>query len=523
MAMNVPRLLVLLAFLAVLGVPLAFRPSGARLIEDPSAARVVIITPHNEQIRFEFKRAFERWHEEKYGERVVVDWRQPGGTGEIRKQLESIYRKAVATGQLIRSESGEWVPAPGAAPMAFDLFFGGGSYEHDQAKRGVSARPPGAEKDEQVPISMPAGFSQEQLDAWFGENVIGALPLYDRDQFWLGNALSGFGIVYNRDVLSRLGLPEPTSWRDLTDARYSGWLALADPRSSGSVTTTYDSILNNYGWDEGWRILRAMSANARYFSNSSPKVPIDVSQGEAAAGVAIDFYGRYQNQAVMRPGETPETSRVGYIDPPGVVLIDPDPISLLRAGPNPTGARRFIEFLLSEQGQALWQFHKGASAQDESGAPIAGPEKYELRRMPIRRVMYEKHRSRFVDTGIDPFAAASRTPSLGWRSAVAPLMAAFGIETHDDMRRAWEALNGLRASGRDPALAAELEALFHSFPHHTMKDGSKLPVSAENWSAIRADWRDAQSTGRWNRIRVEYAEYFRRVYRDITLRAAARG
>ena len=75
-----------------------------------------------------------------------------------------------------------------------------------------------------------------------------------------------------------------------------------------------------------WRVLRAMCANAHSFGDSSQKAPIEVSMGEAAAGLSIGFYGRYQSQSVAPPGAPPEASRVGFIDPPGMTYIDSDPI-----------------------------------------------------------------------------------------------------------------------------------------------------------------------------------------------------
>ncbi len=80
------------------------------------------------------------------------------------------------------------------------------------------------------PMSVPAGFSKAQLDEWFGENAVGAQTLYEPEQYWLGTALSGFGVVYNRDVLKELGIQDPETFIDLTDPKYAGMLALADPR-----------------------------------------------------------------------------------------------------------------------------------------------------------------------------------------------------------------------------------------------------------------------------------------------------
>lgn len=525
------RLLILLALAVVLGLPLLMAPPEA---SRPDGARVLtVITPHNEQIRQEFGRAFASWHASEYGEPAVVEWVRPGGTSEIRKQLQAIYAAAIGDGR-ITPEGGLADPDDPANRMPYDLLFGGGSWEHGQMKRGVSARPPGSDEAVTVPISKPAPFSAERLEEWYGpENRIGAGPLYDEEGYWLGNATSGFGIVYNRDVLDRLGLDEPTGWDAMTDPRLAGWVALADPRQSGSVATAYNSILDNYGWDEGWRILREMAANARYFSNDSKKVPIDVSQGEAAMGVAIDFYGRYQSQAVMQPGETPETSRVGYIDPPGVVLIDPDPISMLRGGPEPELAKRFIEFLLSDEGQALWQFPARGDEPTPSGAAgdVArggetggegggeggglGPREFELRRMPARRDFIERYRDRFIDK-VDPFEIASDVESRGWRSAVGPMMGAFAIDIHADQTAAWAAINAARravaAGDADPALLDRMLRLFHEMPTHVTRDGEELLFSPENYRVIRNDWRDA---GRWAEARIRYLAFFRGNYRAV--------
>ncbi len=523
--MNLYRVFVLLSFAVVLGVPFAFRPTEAKV--PAGAERLVIITPHGDPIRTEFSIAFDRWHRARFNVPAVIDWRVPGGTSEIRKQLQAIYTRAVRDGQIKPDGSLAF------GSMPFDLLYGGGTFEHGQMKRGVKAIPPGGDKEVSVPIAAPAGFEQAQLDEWFGENAVGSGLLYEPEQYWIGTALSGFGIAFNRDVLKRLSLPEPRSWEHLTDARYVGWLGLADPRASGSVLTTFESIMNEYGWERGWRTLRAMGANARYFANSSPKVPLDVGSGDAAAGLAIDYYGRYESQALMKPGETPETARVGYIDPPGEVFIDTDPITLLRGGANPIIAKRFIEFTLTEEGQALWNFpvKSGDSSlslpQASSPKPQAqlGPEQYELRRMPVRRMMYEKHAGVMIDK-VNPFEIASTTKPKGWREAIGLMMGAFSIDIHPEQVAAWRALNSAKAAAHPRA--AEMEQLFYSMPTHrlTVKnaDGTsetkELPLNPENYKAIAADWADAKKTGRLDSIRVRYMAFFRAQYAAIVRMAA---
>ena len=505
---NPARLLILLAFGVVLGVPFVFRPDSA--VRPDGARELIIITPHNEQIRHEFSTAFDAWHRERYDEPAVIEWVTPGGTSEIRKQLESVYRNALVVGKI--TPGGEL--ADPDDPMPYDMLFGGGSYELGRIKTGVT-HVTDAGEEITLPLSVPAPFDDERFREWYGaDNRVGpeGNHLYDPDRHWLGYALSGFGIVYNRDSLRKLGLDDPTSWHDLTRPELKGWVALADPRQSGSVATLYDSILTNFGWDEGWRLLRLMSANARYFSNNSKKPPLDVSQGDAAMGVCIDFYGRYQAQAVMREGETAATARVGYVDPPGATLIDPDPISILRGGPDPEVAGRFLLFVMSDEGQALWQL----PARGEGAEPGAlGPERFELRRMPIRRDFIAARRADFIDD-VDPFEIASTTPPRGWRSAVGPMMGAFGIDLHAQLAEAWGAVIEARAAaagGAFPAeTLAEMERLLLAMPDHTLPDGRVVPFDPEHYREVRDDWRDPE---RRTEARLAYDRFFRGAYAEI--------
>lgn len=474
------RALVAVGLAVVLGVPFLVR--RAEVAGDRAglegARTLIVVTPHVEQIRSEFSWAFDRWHRRVHGEPAAIDWRAVGGTSEILLQLQAQYAAAASAGLISVGEDGRASAAPGT--IGFDLMMGGGTYEHGRLKRGVTVRV--GERDLKFPMSAPAGFSQEQLDAWYGENRIGAQPLYDPEQYWLGTALSGFGIVYNRDVLRELGLPEPEQFRDLTDGRYAGMLALADPRQSGSVMTTYESILNKEGWEEGWRILRELCANARYFATSSVRPPVDVSQGDAAAGLAIDFYGRGQAQAVLREGQTAEECRVGYVDPKGAVYIDADPASILLGGPDSELARRFIEFCLTEEGQALWQMRAteregkdNPRLETGEGGEVMGPRRYELRRMPVRPVMYEKYAGYFVDKA-SPFEAAAELPQRGWRDSIGVMMGAFGIDTSEELREAWGVLREARADPAFPGdVLAEMEGAFYAMPQHRTRPGALTP------------------------------------------------
>mgnify|MGYP000594090083 CR=1 FL=1 len=603
-----PRVIIAALFALIVGIPFLMRPPQANRAHVGPEATLVIVTPHVPQIQYEFGLAFEKWHQRVHKSPVHVDWRQPGGTGEIIKQLASQYssRCGEVIGRWKRENAAKLAPPvldltdefpPGT--VAFDLMLGGGSFDHGRLKdlatsaywfhpfdrvgeeevevkatRAVDAaavqnerqvtalvkrgdtemlvRIPLAafvdgmkaieqlaaaskaeggaaavrakvrlgllERQAAVSMSMPVGVSKAQLDEWYGENKLGAGLLYDPEQYWLGTAISGFGIVYNKDILKTLGVPEPTSFEDMTDPRLQGWVVCADPRQSGSVATTIDSMLSYYEWEKGWKILRELCANTRYYTNSAPRPPIDVSQGEAAMGLAIDFYGRTQSQATLKPGQDPASGRVGYVDPKGAVYMDADPVSLMRGGPNPILARRFIEFTMTEEAQALWQFpamidpKSVTSPGGESGEKL-GPQRNELRRMPARRVMYEKYMPFMIDQ-VNPFVIASNTKPAGWRGAIGVMMGAFAIDTAQDQYAAWRALCAARADKGFPAYRiAKMEALFYSFPATIMPDGTSMPFESKNVKAITGAWKEAMFK---TRCEIAYAKYFRESYRKVT-------
>lgn len=500
------RIVIAVLLGVILGVPFVMT-AGARKGQQAASGtpRLIIVTPHVPQIRSEFGRAFAQWHETEYGQPVEVDWRAPGGTSEIRKQLDAIFQSAVKSlarnGEIPSDADDTFLLPPGS--VQYDLFFGGGSFDHGQAADPMNVAVTGPDGDSftaKVRQTAPADFSQTELDELFGTNAVGPQQLYDPEQRWIGTALSSFGIVFNRDVLERLDVPVPTTFRDLGNPELIGWVALADPRQSGSITTTFDSILGNEGWEEGWKTLRAMSGATRYFTNSSTKPPIDVSQGEAAAALAIDFYGRGQAQVIADSGGG---DRVGYTDPAGSVYVDADPISLINGGPNPELAKRFIRFTLTQQAQALWQFR----ANDDSnptgpdGQPM-GPTEHELRRMPVRRAMYELHFDALIDQ-VDPFEIVSDVKNPGWRTGVQVMMGCFGVDLANECRTAYTAIADAKASGSfTPAEIADLEATFYAFPETSIQAVENLP----DFNQLSEEAKSAASKHRWTPELIEHAQ-----------------
>ena len=434
-------------------------------------------------------------------------WRGDGGSIILNKSFDPAKRpdgveEADWAEQVAMFRAFRETDDPQAFSSQIDMYFGGGAYDGDNATRqgllvpawAPGEIPPGLIANENGVELIPEGMSGE---TW-------------RTPTWYGTTLSTFGICYNRDRMQAQGMDsEPASWEDLADPRWFGTLGLADPTKSGSIAKAFETIVQvqcrkaveaagfggqtdvfeaaiaaarlppgdmpdgvpaayqeavERGWADGLRLLQKIGANARYFTDSASKVPLDVGMGNAAAGLAIDFYGRFEAQ-VSNEGRGREA--MAYVTPRGESGVSADPISILRGAPRRELAGRFIEYLLSEDGQRLWCYRPG-----EPG----GPEKYALQRFPIRRdfypsanpafqASYERHRPHTTDDLGRPVLDAYRLAeeyvyrprwTAGHFGLLRDLVRAMCLDAGQELRKAWGAIGD---AGGPEACPRALEAM----------------------------------------------------------------
>jgi iron(III) transport system substrate-binding protein len=484
----IKRVLIILTLIAVVALPFLLRPKVTAISSTDD--RVVIITPHNEAIRYEFGRGFAKWYRAKTGRSVSVDWRVIGGTGEIARFLEGEYVAAFENhwtrrlGQpwstdiqagfqngRLPADAPTLVKEARAAFLAsevscgIDVFFGGGTYDFDrQAAAGRLV-------DSGLVQAQPAWFTDATIPQRFGGDTY-----WRADGLWIGSVLSAYGIIFNRDGLRRAGIEkEPSQWNDLADPRLIGEVGLTDPTKSSSVAKAFENMIQQQmqrrwqamqadtpqvdpktletravqeGWMDGLRLIQRIGANARYFTDSSQKPPIDVAAGNCTLGLCIDFYGRQQQEAVLRRGNA---TRVDYAAPMGGSASAVDPIALLRGAPHRAAGVAFIEYVLSLEGQKLWSFKPGTDG---------GPERFALRRSPVRRDFYERRdwKPLLSDPNDTPYEQSN--PLIyreAWTGRIFREMS-FVIrvmcqDTHGELKQAWRAINAATEPAKSQALA----------------------------------------------------------------------
>lgn len=326
---------------------------GKTLAELPEV-KLILISPHNTDIQKEYETAYVRHHAFAYGERVVFEWRDVGGgASSILSHLRNVYENSDRAG--------------------IDIVWGGGDFNFSRMAQEDILQPMTLAPD--VLANIPANF--------------GGLTMCDPDLLWCGSAVSGFGIFYNKQLIERLKLPVPAHWDDLAGPRYFDLVGLADPAQSGSAAASYAMILQSGGsWQGGWAKLLGILSNAKKFYSGAGDAAEALPSGEAVITTCIDFYGTNRMQ------KYPES--LVYFSPKGETAFNPDPIAILRNPPNVETAQRFIDFVFSKAGQALWAL--------PVGHPL-GPVRSALGRQPIRKDVYELYGADMLTSIVNPYEA----------------------------------------------------------------------------------------------------------------------
>lgn len=264
---------------------------------------------------------------------------------------------------------------------------------------------------------------------------VAGFPINDPDGYFVGFAVSGYGIMWNTVYMERRRLPEPKEWEDLLQPVYFGHIIMSTPARSGTTHLTVETILQGYGWDRGWPLLVQMAGNMGALTERSFGVPEAVIAGQYGIGIVIDFFGL----SAIASGQP---VRFTY---PKVTSLVPANVAIVRGAPNPEGARRFVNFLLSDEGQKL----------------LFRPE---IGRLPVRASLYAQAPKGFPN----PFRMSAGVQfdanlSAARYQLVTRMFDQVITFRHAELRRAWEAIYAAeraveeaRRQGRDVAQAERL-------------------------------------------------------------------
>lgn len=189
--------------------------------------------------------------------------------------------------------------------------------------------------------------------------------LYSAEGYYHSTKLITTGIVYNTGIENA-----PVSWGDLTDAAVKGQIAMPSPLYSGAALIHLATLT---GADSlGWGYYEKLAENDARAQGGNGGTFKAVASGEKPYGMVVDFLA-IRNKAQGSPIE--------FVFPKEGVSYVTEPVAIMSSAKNVEGAQKFVDFLLSEEGQDLVLDMGYIPARDGMGVPEGFPARADIKLM----------------------------------------------------------------------------------------------------------------------------------------------
>ena len=151
----------------------------------------------------------------------------------------------------------------------------------------------------------------------------------------------------------------PADLTSLSDAKWKGKVASSRADNSGSAVQQMTTVLTAFG-DKGWEAYEKLAKNF-VFADSSAATPRFVADGETPLGLVLE-----DNALDYVQGGAPV--KIAYLK--DGTTTSPDGVALIKGGPNPGPAKKFIDWAVSKTTQqALVDLVGRRSVRVDVGAP----------------------------------------------------------------------------------------------------------------------------------------------------------
>ncbi|MGR7994210.1 ABC transporter substrate-binding protein [Xanthobacter sp. ZOL 2024] len=189
-----------------------------------------------------------------------------------------------------------------------------------------------------------AGVTQPYKPKGFEEIPEG---LKDKDGNWFTIHSGTLGFFVNKEALG--GAPVPACWADLQKPEYKGMVGYLDPTSAFvgyvgavAVNNAMGGSLDNF--KPGVDYFKKLQAN-------DPIVPKQTSYARVVSGeipILLDYdFNAYR-------AKYNEKGDFAFVIPCEGTVVVPYVMSMVKGAPHPEAARKILDYVLSDKGQAMW-------------------------------------------------------------------------------------------------------------------------------------------------------------------------
>ncbi|RVA22284.1 extracellular solute-binding protein, partial [Mesorhizobium sp. M7A.F.Ca.US.001.01.1.1] len=159
---------------------------------------------------------------------------------------------------------------------------------------------------------------------------------------------------------------------DLAKPAYADGLVMPSPLYSGAAAYLLSGFVGdaNYGWD----FFQKLKTNNTVSVRGNGAVLKSVASGEKPYGILVDF---------MAMNAKKKGSPVEFVFPSEGVPAVTEPVAIMKTARNVDGAKKFVDFILSDDGQKLALSMGYLPARASVGRPEWLPEGVKVKVMPF--------------------------------------------------------------------------------------------------------------------------------------------
>ncbi|MGF6226670.1 iron(III) transport system substrate-binding protein [Inquilinus ginsengisoli] len=190
----------------------------------------------------------------------------------------------------------------------------------------------------------------------------------DPDKTYFGTKLIPTGIAWN----TKSGAPAPKSWADLLSAAAKDQVIMASPLYSGAAVIHVGTVAAQPGM--GWDYLDKLAANGAVAGQGNGTVMEAVATGQKSYGIIVDF---------MALNAKAKGSPVDFVYPADGVSVVTEPVAILKTADDVADAKTFVNWLLSDDGQAYMAKQGYIPGKPGVALPPGRPAASALKLMPV--------------------------------------------------------------------------------------------------------------------------------------------
>lgn len=190
---------------------------------------------------------------------------------------------------------------------------------------------------------------------------------YDKDMTFFGTKVISTGIAYNTQNAKPI-----ESWNDLLVEENRGQIAVPSPLYSGAALNHLHAVIDAPGL--GWSFFEKLDAlDIAPEGGNGPAIKA-VAGGLAKYAIVVDA-----NALRAKADGSP----IDFIFPKDGVSFITEPVAILSTAKSPEAAKRFVDFLLSRQGQELAARQGNLPLDPAVASPEGFPAISDITLMPV--------------------------------------------------------------------------------------------------------------------------------------------